>query len=96
MKRVIEIDEEIYKQISESITDSNRYITVSTTHKLSIAKSIYESTSLNEVLDKMSEKVQKIRAPRCTYAGNDYFRGREDTVNRVLDIINQYKESEEV
>ena len=81
MKRVIEINEEVYEEVTcDEGCGLNELTRI-------IAKSI----PLNEVLDKMSEEVQRIRAPRCTYAGNDYFKGREDTVSRVLDIINKYR-----
>ncbi len=89
MKRVIDINESTYERLIES-----RGMSVGAF--VGFAEALKKSEPLNEVLDKMSGEVQRIRAPRCTYAGNDYFRGREDTVNRVLDIINKYKGSEEV
>lgn len=85
MKRIIDIDDEVYDWLCNGFPDNYDI------------EMLYQITAnskpLNEVFDKITDEVEKVNAPRCR-DDNNYFKGRTDAVERVLDIINKYKESE--
>ncbi len=92
MKRVIEIDEALYERIAN--TDMNNACGIIRARDATLINALAGSTPLNEVLDKITDEVKKVDAPRCrTY--DAYFKGRKEAVERVLEIIAKHKESED-
>ncbi len=93
MKRVIEIDEKMY---DKALHPKDYDMSVGEMYDVleGVLNAVFNGTPLNDVLDEIGDEVKKVDAPRCrTY--DAYFKGRREAVERVLEIIDKYKESED-